>query len=123
MQVAEQGGRVLAILRSVMALDLVAARARHARWASAARPEFVPDRVPDTAGLSLSIAGMRHPLLLQVLMTPCTNQCFLLSSHGVVSEHGCTRDTDRACTQTRILPLAAGLPSRDQGRLRAQTRC
>ena len=71
LQVAEQGDRILAILRSVMALDLVAARARHARWASAARPRFVLDPAPDAGGDAIGIAGLRHPLLLQVLSTVC----------------------------------------------------
>ena len=54
-----------------MALDVVAARAKHAQWASAARPVFVRDPAPDRGGDAVSIVGLRHPLLLQVLNTLC----------------------------------------------------
>ena len=68
-QVAEAGDRILAILRSVTALDIVAARAKHARWASATRPAFLRPGASCSADGVVSIFGMRHPLLLQVPAT------------------------------------------------------
>ena len=77
LQVAEQGDRILAILRSVTALDIVAARAKHARWASATRPAFQHASGSHCADVAVSITGMRHPLLLQVLTShiACLGHC------------------------------------------------
>lgn len=72
----EEGESILEILDTVTALDLVDARAKHAKWLSAVRPSFLPEEEADTAYSAtntvgaLSIRGMRHPLLLQVCAPP-----------------------------------------------------
>ena len=74
-QVVEEGESILEILDTVTALDLVDARAKHAKWLSAVRPSFLNEEealsasAADSAVGALSIRGMRHPLLLQVPRT------------------------------------------------------
>lgn len=77
-QVAGEGESILRVMGTVTALDLVAARAKHAAWLGAVRPVFLPQereqgaegsgRKAVTSG-AIRIHGMRHPILLQVPYT------------------------------------------------------
>lgn len=81
MQVAEQGESILQVMGTVTALDLVAARAKHAAWLGAVRPAFLPEERglaaeglgPKAGGAvgAVRIRGMRHPILLQVPYALC----------------------------------------------------
>lgn len=64
-QIAESAVGIEAVLQGITALDVVAARAKHAAWCSAARPSFSDEEEAERDG-PVRVPSMRHPVLLQV---------------------------------------------------------
>ncbi|XP_017223064.1 uncharacterized protein LOC108199653 isoform X2 [Daucus carota subsp. sativus] len=86
-QIAESKTEIKYLLDRILEIDFAVARASHARWLSAVRPNLVskPSKCIESGGvdyLSVNIEGIQHPLLLEASFRASSDFVESNSSHS-----------------------------------------